>query len=305
LDRVTLDDLRVFLAVCEARNLSVVARAMSRTQSAVSQHVRRLERETGLTLIERRPRGVAPTQAGLILYQAALDGIASLDAALRRLAEIRDGDGGTVRITTGGVTVRHFMPEAILAFRDLHPEATLEFQSASSARRCIELVQNGRVDLAWITLGRPVPGIQQRPVVDLPWMLVVNADDPLAEREVIEPDDLPGLRYIAHPANSASRHRLEEDFVRLGRSPAQTVGTADWDTAVLLAELGIGHAVLPNLPRLDLSASSKVRAVPIPALTPITVGWAVRQWNALSPLAAEFAARVTAKQSGTRAKQPG
>ncbi|MBA9005750.1 hypothetical protein [Thermomonospora cellulosilytica] len=72
---------------------------------------------------------------------------------------------------------------------------------------------------------------------------------------------------------------------------------ADWDTAVLLAELGVGHAVLPGLPRLALSPDGPVRAVPIPALSPITVGWAARQWNALSPLAAEFADLVAADQA--------
>jgi DNA-binding transcriptional LysR family regulator len=293
---VTLDDLRVFLAVCESRNLSAVARTLSCSQPAVSQHVKRLEREIGLALIERQPRGVAPTDAGQILYQAALTGIASLDAALRRLRELRDGNGGTLKITTGGVTVRHFMPDAITAFRTRHPEATLNLQSAHSTRRCLDLLRSGQADLAWITLDGPVPDIQQRPVIDLPWVLVVNAADPLATRQSIAPADLRAIRYIAHPANSASHRRLEENFVRLGCTPAETVGVADWDTAVLLAELDIGHAILPSLPRLGLAPSSAVRTVPITALSPITVGWAARQWDALSPLATEFAALVAADQ---------
>lgn len=286
---MTLDDLRVFIAVCEIGNLSTVARTLSRTQSAVSQHVRRLERETGLALIERQPRGVVPTQAGRILYHAALGGIASLDTALRQLAELRDGRGGTVKITTGGVTVRHFMTDAITTFRRRHPQVTLEFQSAHSTRRCIELLHAGRVDLAWITIGQALPGIQQRPVVDLPWVLVVRADDPLAERGDVRPGDLSGIRYIAHPENSASRQRLEENLVRLGVTPPEPVGVADWDTAILLAELGVGHALVPALPRLVPGPDGPVRALPIPALGTITVGWAARQWTALSPLVAEFA----------------
>jgi DNA-binding transcriptional LysR family regulator len=286
---VTLDDLRVFVAVCEAGNLSAVARTLSRTQSAVSQHVKRLERETGLVLLERRPRGVVPTEAGRILHEASLSGLAALDTALRRLGELRDGDGGTVKIATGGVTVRHFMADAIDAFRRRHPGVTLEFQSAQSARRCVELLQGGQVDLAWITLGRQLTGVQQRAVVDLPWLLVVPAGDPLAGREVIGPDDLAAIRYIAHPANSASRHRLEEDFARLGITPPTPVSVADWDTAILLAELGVGHAVLPALPRLALGPDSPVRVIPIPGLTPLPAGWAVRQWAALSGPAREFA----------------
>ncbi len=78
---MTLDDLRVFVAVCRAGSLSAVARDLSCTQSAVSQHVKRLERETGVQLLERHPRGVAPTSAGQILRAAAADGIAGLDSA--------------------------------------------------------------------------------------------------------------------------------------------------------------------------------------------------------------------------------
>jgi DNA-binding transcriptional LysR family regulator len=289
---VTLDDLRVFIAVYETGNLSAVARTLSRTQSAVSQHIKRLERETGLRLIERQPRGVAPTPAGRVLYQAAVGGIGSLDAALRRLGELRDGHGGTVSVTTGGVTVRHFMADAIAGFRRRHPDVTLEFHSAYSTRRCIELLQSGRVDLAWITLGQPLPGVQQRPVIDLPWILVVHHDDRLAARESLDPSDLATIRYIAHPENSASRQRLEEDFIRLGISPPTPVGVADWDTAVLLAELDIGHAILPALPRLVTPPDSPIRTVPIPALKPLTVGWATRQWSVLSPLATEFAELV-------------
>lgn len=292
---MTLDDLRVFITVYETGNLSAVARALCCTQPAVSQHIKRLEKETGLALIERQPRGVAPTQAGRILYQAALGGIASLDAALRQLGELRDGHGGTVSVTTGGVTVRHFMTDAIAAFRRQHPNVTLEFRSAYSTRQCIELLHAGQADLAWITLGQTLPGIQQRPVINLPWVLAVHADDPLAAHDAIDPRDLAAIRYIAYPQSSASRQQLEESLIRLGISLPTPVGVADWDTAILLAELGIGHAILPALPRLADSPGSLVRTVPIPALDPLTVGWAARQWNVLSPLATDFAELVAAR----------
>lgn len=291
-----MEDLRVFVAVYKTGSLSAAARTLSCTQSAVSQHIKRLEKQTGLALIERLPRGVAPTQAGRVLYQAALSGIGSLDAALRHLGELRNGYGGTVSVTTGGVTVRHFMASAIAAFRHRHPDVNLEFRSASSTRQCVELLLAGQMDLAWITLGPPLPGIQQRPVLDLPWVLVVHADDPLAALDSIGPSDLAAIRYLAYPEGSTSRQQLEENFIRLGISPPAPVGIADWDTAILLVELDVGHAILPALPGLSDPSANSVRTVPIPALQPLTVGWAARQWNQVSPLAAEFADLVTGRQ---------
>ena len=218
-----------------------------------------------------------------MLYEAALAGIASLNVALRHLGELRNGRGGIVSVTTGGVTVRHFMASAITTFRRRHPDVALEFRSAYSTRRCIEPLHDGQIDLAWITLGQPLPGIQQRPVLDLPWVLAVHADDPLAARDSISPRDLAAIRYLAYPESSTSRQRLEDNLTRLGIGLPAPTGIADWDTAILLAELGVGHAILPALPGITDAVASLARTVPIPALDPLTVGWAARQWSLLTP----------------------
>ncbi|NDZ90466.1 LysR family transcriptional regulator, partial [Streptomyces sp. SID10115] len=204
---MTLDDLRVFIAVCRAGSLSAVARELSCTQSAVSQHVRRLERELGVSLLERQARGVVPTAAGRILQAAASDGIGGIDLAVRRLQEQVRGEGGRVRITTGATSVRHFMTEAVVGFRDRYPRVGLEFQTMSSSRSCFEALAADDLDLAWITVGEPVRGIEQRPVVELPWVLAVRADDPLAVRPRVEPAELAAGQLITPPEGSTSRAR--------------------------------------------------------------------------------------------------
>ncbi len=304
---MTLDDLRAFVAVCETGSLSAVARRLGCTQSAVSQRIKRLEREGGIRLLERRPRGVAPTQAGRILLRAAADGLGGLDAALRQLGDLRAGDGGTVRVTTGATTVRHFMADAVVAFRARHPHVNLEFQTESSSRRCFEAVADGGSELAWITIGPPARGIEQHPVIGLPWVLAVRADDPLAARERIEPEELAGIRLIRLPENSTSRMRLDGHLGHRDAGqlpPPSTTSVADWDTALLLAELGVGHAVVPLLPGLAATADSSLRLVPIPALPPLATGWAVRTWAALSPAAVEFAETVNACLGGSAAQGP-
>ncbi|QKW34889.1 LysR family transcriptional regulator [Actinomadura sp. NAK00032] len=288
---MTLDDLRVFTAVCAAGNLSAVARDLSCSQSAVSQHVKRLERETGLVLLERRPRGVVPTRAGRVLHRAATDGLAGLDAALRHLDDLRRGVGGTVRIATGATTVRHFMAAGVAAFRARHPEAALQFETAGSSRRCLEAVRSHTADLAWVTIGPALEGVEQRASCELPWMLAVHTGDPLAERASIALDDLAGIRYIELPAHSTSRVHLEMHLERHGVRLASTTSVADWDTALLLAELGLGQAILPALPGWG-RGQGEVRLLPIPDLPPLTAGWAARHWDALSPLATEFAETV-------------
>lgn len=302
---MTLDDLRVFVAVCRAGSLSAVARDLGRTQSAVSQHIRRLEKETGAALLERHPRGVSPTGAGLILQAAAADGIAGLDGALRRLDALVRGDGGSVRVTTGATTVRHFMAGAIVAFRRAHPGVSLEFQTENSSRSCFEALAAEDLDLAWITIGAPVRGIEQRPVMELPWVLAVGADDPLAARPHLEPADLGAVRHIRLPENSTSRAHLDAALAEAGIRISSDTSAADWDTALLLAELGLGHAVVPALPGWQVPGSDgPLRLVPVPALPPLAVGWAVRRWSALAPLARAFADEVARSCAARTTAQP-
>ncbi|WP_030762084.1 LysR family transcriptional regulator [Streptomyces sp. NRRL F-2664] len=290
---MTLDDLRVFVAVCRAGSLSAVARDLGCTQSAVSQHVRRLEKQTGTSLLERHARGVVPTEAGRILRAAAADGIAGLDGALRRVEDLVGGGGGTVRVTTGATTVRHFMSEAVVSFRRSHPAVSLEFQTENSSRSCFDALAAGDLDLAWITIGAPVRGIEQRPVMELPWVLAVGADDPLARRAALTPADLAGVRHIRLPQNSASRAHLDAALAESGIHVRSDTSVADWDTALLLAELGLGHAVVPALPGWRVPGSDgPLRLVPVPALPPLAVGWAVRRWAALAPPALVFADEV-------------
>ncbi|WP_030843048.1 LysR family transcriptional regulator [Streptomyces sp. NRRL F-4474] len=290
---MTLDDLRVFVAVCRAGSLSAVARDLGCTQSAVSQHVRRLEKQTGTSLLERHSRGVVPTEAGRIVQAAAADGIAGLDGALRRVEDLVRGGGGTVRVTTGATTVRHFMSEAVVSFRRSHPEVSLEFQTENSSRSCFDALAAGDLDLAWITIGAPVRGIEQRPVMELPWVLAVGADDPLAGRTGLTPADLADIRHIRLPQNSASRAHLDTALAESGIRVRSDTSVADWDTALLLAELGLGHAVVPALPGWQVPGSDgPLRLVPVPDLPPLAVGWAVRRWAALAPPALVFADEV-------------
>ena len=290
---MTLDDLRVFVAVCRAGSLSAVARELDCTQSAVSQHVKRLERETGVGLLERQPRGVVPTRAGRVLEAAAADGIAGLDLALRQLRDLVDGESGTVRVATGATTVRHFMSEAVVAFRQQRPEVRLEFRTESSSRGCFDALADSDLDLAWITLGSPVRGIEQRPVMELPWVLAVRADDPLADRSYADDlRELSDLRLIRLPPNSTSAAQLDAACAELGVRFGYDTSVADWDTALLLAELGLGRAVVPALP--GLRDGGELRLVPLPALRPLAVGWAARRWDALSPPARAFADTVVA-----------
>jgi len=299
----SLASLRIFAAVCETGSLSAVARAEGCTQSAVSQHVKRLEAEHGVALVERSRTGVTATPAGRILQRAVQDSLGTLAAARRRIGELREGEAGTLRITTGATTLRHFMIEALARLRDTHPGLGVEFRSTTSTTGCIDEVRGDRADLAFVTLAAPARGLQQRPVVAAPWVLVVGRDDPLARRDGAGARQLRQVRYVSMPAGSRSRRQLEDQLADHGvhLDPVATVD--EWDTAVRLVEVGLGHAIVPALWVHDLAEHRGLRAVPVVGVDPVTFGWVARRWDALNPVALAFVAET--QRQLARLERPG
>jgi DNA-binding transcriptional LysR family regulator len=294
---MTLDDLRLFVAACEAGSLSAVAQGLGTSQSAVSQHVRRLERELDVALLERGRRGVTPTAAGRILLGSARDALGALDAGRRELDQLRDGSGGSLRVTTGGTTLRHFMARALADFRDRYPAITFDYVSATSTSECLRALRADGADVAFVTLVDD-RGLEGRPTLRTPWVLVVPAGDPLADRPAVEPGDLAALadvgelQLIGMPAHATSRGELEAGLARHGvRLPVGTT-VDEWDTAVRLVELGVGRSVVPALWVHDLAARPGLRALPVAGLPPLTFGWVARRWDALPRYARDFVALV-------------
>jgi DNA-binding transcriptional LysR family regulator len=284
---VTLDDLRVFVATCELGSLSAVARRLGNSQPAVSQHVRRLERELDVTLFERGRHGVAPTAAGRILLAAATDALGALDAGRRELDRLRQGETGALRVATGGTTLRHFMMRPLAEFRARHPGVRFDYVSALSTDQCLDAVRRDQADIGFVTIGDD-SGLDHRPAVRTPWVLVVSVDDPLASLPHPRPADLRSVRPIGMPARARSRAQLEDQLAGHGVHLELSATVDDWDTAVRLVELGVGPSIVPALWVHDLATRDTLRARPVDGLDPVTFGWVARRWEALPPYARTF-----------------
>jgi DNA-binding transcriptional LysR family regulator len=285
---MTLEDLRLFVATCREGSLSAVARSLGTSQPAVSQHIRRLERDVGVPLLERGRRGVRPTAAGDILLGAASEALGALDAGRRELDLLRNGAAGSLRVTTGGTTLRHFMTRPLARFRRRYPAVSFEFVSATSTTECLDALRTAHADLAFVTFAGE-EDVELRPTVRTPWLLVVAVDDPWAARPAPTPDELRSMQPIGMPAHTTSRRRLEDELAVHGVRLRFSATVDEWDTAVKLVELGVGQSIVPALWVHDLAARRHLRALTIDGLPPLTFGWAARRWQALPPYAVAFA----------------
>lgn len=137
--------LRAFVSVAESAGFTSAARALNRTQSAVSLQIKRLEEQLGDTLFTRTSRSVELTAAGGALLPYA-----------RRILRLQDEAEAAVTAVTGSRTLRigiseeqaaFYLPGVIPAFAREHPDVRLEVVCDLSTR-LVEHMQDGRLDLA-------------------------------------------------------------------------------------------------------------------------------------------------------------
>lgn len=301
---MTLEDLRILVAACEAGSMSSLARELRRTQSAVSQHIARLEAELGIRLFERHARGIQPTAAGKVLKEFALEGLDAIEVGLQRVRALKHGESDMLTITTGGTTVRHFMRHAVVRFRKEHPRVNLRFLPASSTRRCFEILRLNQADLGFVTIGEPVRGMNKKIIARQRLFLLTARNDELARRRKLRLLDLAGIRYLGLAGGTTHHNAIEHAAAERGVELKTEVTVDDFDTAKLFVELGLGQAIVPAVQAWNFEKTGTVKAVPIADLPPVSIGWAFRHWHHLSPAARDFVT-ITNQEIGKLHNVPG
>src|SRR3954452_7351051 len=117
--------MKVLREVAEQGSFSAAAEALNFTQSAISQHVAALERETGARLVERGARGVRLTDAGRALVAHTEAILTRLDAAEEGLAAIAGLRGGRLRLASFQSAGATLVPQAVAVFHSRHPQVEL------------------------------------------------------------------------------------------------------------------------------------------------------------------------------------
>src|SRR5919197_773653 len=150
--------MRVLSEVAEQGSFSAAATALNFTQSAISQHVAALERETGARLVERGPRGVRLTDAGRALVCHADAILARIEDAEDELAAIAGLRGGRLRLASFQSAGATLVPRAVAAFHERHPQVELGMIEAEPDEAGARL-RAGDIDLALVYDFEEIPGM--------------------------------------------------------------------------------------------------------------------------------------------------
>nr|MDA8248863.1 LysR family transcriptional regulator [Rhodospirillales bacterium] len=118
---MTLEQLRVFVAVAERQHVTRAAEALHLAQSAVSAAVAALEARHGTKLFHRVGRGIELTEAGSLFLAEARAVLARAEAAELMLSELAGLRRGTLRVQASQTIASYWLPRHLVAFRRAHP----------------------------------------------------------------------------------------------------------------------------------------------------------------------------------------
>jgi DNA-binding transcriptional LysR family regulator len=207
---VELSQLEVFLAVAREHRFSRAADKLFRTQSAVSQTIRKLEDELGEALFDRSSREGVLTDAGKVLYEYAEKLINLRGEATESLTELRELHKGKLVIAANEFTVLYLLP-VMAEFRRLHPMIKITVERALGSHIPDDVVRHG-VEFGVLSYEPQESNLHSVVVYLDELAFVVPPSHPLASARQVSIRQLGAESFVAHIVSSPYREKVIQLF---------------------------------------------------------------------------------------------
>lgn len=259
-----LRHLRYFLAVAETLHFGRAAARLNIAQPPLSVQIRDLEREMGVALLRRGPRGVSLTDAGTAFLPRAE---AILAATRQAVAVARDAAAGRDgRLVVGFLPSLAYtlLPHLLPPFREAFPGVTVSLREVAVTEKEQALL-NGSIDVGLYRPPARHPEIVSAPVGEERMVLALPSAHRLARRRQVPPGEIAGERLVLYPPSrgDAGLYGTVATYLRshgIEPEPAEIAGTIH--TALGLVLAGAGVAVVP-----ESSASLRLPGIAFRAFT--------------------------------------
>lgn len=241
--------LQIFVRTVEVGSITAAAEDLTYTPSAVSQQLRRLEQEVGQPLLRRRPRGIVPTEAGMVLAAHARRILRQMEAAQSDLDDLTAGKRGSLVIGAFPSVASSFLPLVIEKFSSQYPAVTLSIRSTRIDQLVSDL-EKGVTHLAllWDHPWRPFEedGIQVVELYREPFVVLVSQHHRLADAGSVRMEDLSQESWVVRAAEHPVIEVLERAATTAGFRPSIAMYANDYQEAQAMVSAGIGVALAPT-----------------------------------------------------------
>lgn len=263
---MTLEQLRIFVAVAERRHFTQAAQDLRLTQSAVSAAVAALEARYGVPLFDRVGRRVDLTRAGLLLLGEARAILRRAGDAVRLLNDLSDMVCGEIGLFGSYTVANYWLPPLMHRFHTAYPGIALSL-AIGNTEQAVAALRAGACDLACVEgrvedeslIAAEVPGDRL--------VMVVGCGHPWFGAPEIPPDRLGETPWVLRERGSGTREMFEEHLRRHHNDPAALTVALELPSgeAVKSAVLaGAGAAVMSELIVEREIALGLLHALPAP-----------------------------------------
>jgi DNA-binding transcriptional LysR family regulator len=243
---MTLEQLRIFVAVAERQHVTQAARALNLAQSAASHAISVLEGRHDTRLFDRVGRRIELTEAGRVFLTEARAVLARAEMAELALSEFGNLKRGTLTVQASQTIASYWLPRRLVAFRRAFPQIVIRLAIGNTAQ-VAEAVETGTAELGFVEGAVESEHFDSTVVARDQLVVVVGPEHPWVERSRLGPAELAKGEWVLREAGSGTRSAFENAMAQLGitRETLQIVLELPSNEAVRGAvEAGLGATAI-------------------------------------------------------------
>jgi DNA-binding transcriptional LysR family regulator len=238
--------LEVFTKVFEQKSFSKAGQALYLSQPTVSEHIRLLEEDLGLTLFDRQGKEIVPTKAGQFLFQYANQLMSLRRDSLRAMEQFRDKGIGELLIGGSNIPGQYMLPGLLGRFKISFPGIKIRLWIGDT-QHIEEKVLDGTVELGLVGALIEHRRISCQPLTTDELVCIALPGQSRERPKVLDPEKLLSLPFILREKGSGTRKSLEQAFkkIHLDLKDLQVVAEMGSNEAIRQAvKAGLGISVI-------------------------------------------------------------
>ena len=215
---MTLEQLRIFVAVAYVEHFTRAAQRLKLSQSAVSTAIAALEAEHGVLFFDRTHRNVELTAAGSVFLEEAEGILARVDLALRRLHDLSELRIGHLAIAASQTVANYWLPFFLNTYREQYPGITIDLWDGNSTQ-VEKRVLRGEAEFGIIEQGPHDTTLNTEILAPDRLVALVGQQHAWFGRNSVDWPELPQTRWIMREPGSGTRALFESALLERGIEP--------------------------------------------------------------------------------------
>ncbi|MED1875563.1 LysR family transcriptional regulator [Brevibacillus borstelensis] len=237
--------LKTFQMVVKYGSFIRAAQEMNYVQSTVTMQIQKLESELGVQLIERG-KEISLTEAGRLFYDQSLQIVKRMEQLQTSISDMKSGEAGDIRLGVTEPTASYRLPRILSKFMSVYPNIRISIE-ISNTPAISERILKGDIDFALTTAPGLGADFYFEPLFQEEFVVLMPENHPLAQKEVIEPEDLWGDRLLITSETCPYRRKLEMVIQEQGNVTIETMEIGSMTALKFYVEYGLGIALVPKI----------------------------------------------------------